>query len=686
MKNNSKYLWKNVEIVGGGFVTGIFFHPRQKNLIYARTDIGGAYRWDDKTRRWVPLLDFLEKKDWNLYGIESIGLDPDDPRKLYLAVGTYTNDWAGNGAILRSFDRGRSFQRTDLPFKNGGNEDGRGIGERLAVRGKTLFFGTRHEGLWRSDDFGGRWSRVESFPAGTRTDGIGVSLVLVHGRRVYASALKTLWASDDDGKTWSALAGQPQGQIIHHGMFDRAGMLYLTYSNGPGPNGVSDGAVWKWHEPSGVWTEITPEKPGNFGYAGLALDPTRPGTVIVSSLDRWARGDTLWRTHDGGKTWQNLKESARRDVGTVDWLKWGRPEAELGHWIGSVALDPFRPGHALYGTGATIWGTDDLEKPTSHWSVRAHGLEETATLDLASLPAGAPLVSAMGDIGGFRHDDLTKPPLPGRALSPMFNTTNHLDFAELRPETMVASGNAKLHGALSTDGGSSWKLFASEPAGTRGSGDIALSSDGKTILWAPQGASLSRSTDLGATWTPCEGAPGGVRVAADRYLAPNLWALDGTTGTVFLSTDSGQSFSKAGIVPADGNGSIVTPFRTPHNAWVCTGGGLFHRDASGEVFRRIPGVDSARALGFGAPRPGVRYPTLFLNGTVGGQDGIWRSDDVASTWVRLDDPAHRFGTSNVICGDPRVWGRVYLGTNGRGILYADPVMSEKPSRTPAETR
>jgi hypothetical protein len=56
-----------------------------------------------------------------------------DPNRVYLAVGTYTQRWAGQGAILRSTDRGATFEITPMPVKMGGNEDGRSNGERLAV-------------------------------------------------------------------------------------------------------------------------------------------------------------------------------------------------------------------------------------------------------------------------------------------------------------------------------------------------------------------------------------------------------------------------------------------------------------------------------------------------------------------------------------------------------------------------
>jgi hypothetical protein len=37
----------------------------------------------------------------------------------------------------------------------------------------------------------------------------------------------------------------------------------------------------------------------------------------------------------------------------------------------------------------------------------AAGLEETAVLDLISPPSGAPLISGLGDVAGFRHTNLT---------------------------------------------------------------------------------------------------------------------------------------------------------------------------------------------------------------------------------------------------------------------------------------
>ena len=267
------YTWRNVEIVGGGFIPGIVMHPAQKDLMYARTDIGGAYRWDAPSGRWIPLNDWIAKGNWNYTGIESIGLDPNDPNRLYLAGGTYVQSWASNGAIFRSADQGATFQVTPMPFKMGGNEDGRHAGERLAVDpadGSRLFFGSRNAGFWKSTDYGATWSKVTGFPAAASSNNIGLVFVVFDNsggadgtapEAIYVGASDAaigLYRSLDGGDTWGQVDGQPTGLLPNHGVLASDGSLYITYGDQPGPNNMNKGAVWKYDTRGGTWKDVSP--------------------------------------------------------------------------------------------------------------------------------------------------------------------------------------------------------------------------------------------------------------------------------------------------------------------------------------------------------------------------------------------------------------------------------------------
>lgn len=694
------YIWKNVEIVGGGFISGILFSPTQPDLIYARTDIGGAYRWNPRAKRWIPLTDWVGAADWNLLGIESIATDPKDARRVYLASGTYTNSWAGNGAILRSSDQGRTWVRTDMPFKLGGNEDGRSMGERLAVDpndDRILYFGSRRNGLWRSDDFGAAWKPVDSFPIRGAGSGKAIAFVVFDARGgsrnsatsvAYigvGSADDNLFATKDGGKTWQAVTGAPKGLWPHHGVLTSGGSLILTYGRGPGPNGVTDGSVWKYDTAGGVWTDITPAPPnkngeGPFGYAGLAVDARRPDAIMVSTMDRWSAGDTLYRTTDGGKTWKDLKPGAVRDSSLSPFLNWGKPTADLGHWIGALALDPFRSGHVLYGTGATMWGSDDADgidggKPT-HWTVRAQGIEETAVMDLISPPAGAHLLSALGDIGGFRHDDLTVSPRSGMRTNPTFNTTTGMDFAERAPEIVARvghAGNGQKRGAWSSDGGTTWTPFGAEPEGLRNPGTIAVSADGAVFVWSPEGAAPHVSKDRGATWTKCQGLPNNVHVISDRVNPALFYSLAPVEQRLYVSEDGGSAFHSRtdGLI---GGGRLRAVPGKEGFLWLAgTEHGLSYSENGGRTFVPHPSVQTASAIGFGKAAPGRDYPAVYLVGKVDGVLGVFRLDQKGPNWIRINDNGHQYGAiGQAVTGDPRIFGRVYLGTNGRGILYADP--------------
>jgi len=165
------YAWTNVKVVAGGYVTGLYFHPTTQNLMYARTDVGGAYRWGPNDTQWVPLLDWTTRANWWQIGVEAIGLDPTNANNLYIAVGMYAaENWDGNGAMLVSTDQGNTFTTVPLPFKNGSNDNGRNTGERIAVDPNlpaTVYFGTRLAGLQISTNSGAAWTQVIGLPVTT---------------------------------------------------------------------------------------------------------------------------------------------------------------------------------------------------------------------------------------------------------------------------------------------------------------------------------------------------------------------------------------------------------------------------------------------------------------------------------------------------------------------------------------
>ncbi len=421
--SSQTYAWHNVAIVAGGFMPGIEFDPAKAGLAYARADMGGAYRWDASQKIWIPLLDFSGIADWNNYGIESLAVDPSDRNRVYLAAGTYTNQWSTGSRMLRSADQGRTWKSVDMPFKMGGNEDGRSMGERLAVDphdGRILFFGSRHNGLWSSRDRGATWSQVLSFPVRQSPTGVGIGEILFDPRSgnpgeptpiIYAAVEEgrdRIYRSTDGGRSWSPISHQPRGFMPQHIVLASDGQIYISYSNAPGPNNVKNGSVYRYDPAAETWTDITPVKPTSaeaFGYAGLCVDAHHPRTIMVGTLDRWMPGDDIFRSTDGGRSWKSVSAWSMLDPSLSPFLKWGNPQPRFGWWIGSVEIDPFDSNHVLYVTGATVWGTDDITamdsasdapQPVVRWSVAARGIEQTAVVDLISPPTGPHLIQRPG--------------------------------------------------------------------------------------------------------------------------------------------------------------------------------------------------------------------------------------------------------------------------------------------------
>ena len=550
--------WKNVAINGGGFVSGLLFHPAEANLLYARTDVGGAYRWDQAGQRWLPLNDDIGglNNEFMHAGVLSFAVDPNDVDRLYLACGQYTwdYDWNPMGIILCSTDRGATWVRTTLPVRCGGNEDGRNTGERLQVDpndGAVLFFGTNQDGLWKSTDHGATWANVAAFPATSctlvlfdKTTGSAGSATQTIYVGVNSTTGASLYRSTDGGSTWSPVPGQPTGLMPHHADMGYAAggrTLYLACSNALGPNGASAGAVWKMDATTGAWTDITPAA-GSWGYGGLSVAAPDPLTLVVSTIDRWAPHDEIYRSTDGGGTWKGILLGGSLDTSSAPWAAASTP-----HWTADVKVDPFNPARALFVTGYGLFASDDVTVAAPVWTFRDAGLEETVPGMVVSPPSGAPLVSVVGDVDGFRHDDVDV--APASRLVPMEGSNSSIDFAETFPQVMARTFYNATGGAWSNDGGSSWTVFSSAPSASSNGGTIAVSADGARFVWAESSTAPSYSTDHGSTWKSCSGAPAGFAPVADRVNPAKFYVYDGTAGLLHVSTDGGATFGTAASLP-----------------------------------------------------------------------------------------------------------------------------------------
>ena len=701
------YSWSTVTMGGGGFVSGIVAHPTAEGRIYARTDVGGAYRWDAVTASWIPLSDWLGPGELGLMGVESLALDPRRPERVFMLAGTrYWN--GGRSAILRSADAGKTWEIIDVTkqWVARGNSLGRQGGEKLAVdplKSSILVCGTRDKGLFRSTDTGKTWSEVASFPIKATPNGNGIAFVVfgtAEGQEgtptqsIYvgvSQAGDNMFASRDGGESWIPIAGGPRELMPQRCAMARDGTLYVTFADGAGPYGdkrvnepYAKGAVGRLDTASLRWEDITPGGKVQ-AYCGIDVDPRRNGRVIVTTTgcyqkQPWGWGDRLYLTTNRGKSWTDLmaQPNVTMEDGGFPWIK-----GKSIHWAGCIRFDPLDPKRVFVTSGNGIFRTDNVDAAAARWMFTVRGLEETVPMDFVS-PVGRPAVSVVLDYDGFVHDDIRISPRLG-THRPAMGSVTALAVADQRSDVIVRAGK-KLQ--ISRDGGRTWTPAKTVPEPDAAGGVVALAADASWLFWRPaKSKTVFRSQDDGATWTAAKGLPAGQpsRPVTDPVDPKKVYCYHAASGEIFASSDAGDTFAVVGRTDTGGNPVVRTAPRHDGHLWIALGKhGLGWSSDGGVTVTKLPAVAVCRTVGTGMPPPGASFPTLFLWGvartSVEGavtREGVYRSIDQGKTWLRINDDSHQYGGPGNACfvvGDQNVFGRVYMSTAGRGVVVGEPVV------------
>ncbi len=277
--------------------------------------------------------------------VRTLAVPPQHPHTLY--AGT-------NAGLYRTDNGGDRWERLDGPFDPGKGWPGGVMIWSLLIhpkRPETLFVGTCPSALYRSEDGGKNWERLEAdlspecggilYPrvtciladpsddegiwAGIEIDGVrrsadggntweklgkGLSSADIHGLAILPGTPKTVLASTnndlnlstDEGRTW-----QPQNVKAQFPWAYCRGIVQkvddpntLFLGNGNGPPG-SEGALQISRDGGRTWQAASLPVPPNSTVWTFAANPATPDTLLCATVS-----GQVYLSRDGGKDWSKL--------------------------------------------------------------------------------------------------------------------------------------------------------------------------------------------------------------------------------------------------------------------------------------------------------------------------------------------------------------------------------------------
>lgn len=540
--NDIRYSYKSLSVPGGGFVTGFLFHPVQKDILYARTDIGGIYRFNFKDNLWSPLVNKFNEYERHLAQPLSLAADNDRGNVLYAMCGSSRLGFGGKSALLVSYDYGETFTEKAVPFCCNGNAPARSAAERLFYRKGKLFFGSQGEGLWCSEDEGDSWEKLpfceENIVFVHFPDNSDIMIVSCTGETCSSDKDRghTLYVSYDYGRSYEKLtipAPLNDSRCGHNGftpysIASHGEKICITFShsfrenqwggwndfacdNGGGFDGrlycyrIIDGRIEFLEDITPVIEDFSDENPERrlpFGLGGIDFYGN-----ILSTCSIGGHGDAVFISKDCGKSYKFIKSTdLERFEIDVPYLK---PQYNGGrvplHWMSCLRINPFNPDFAVINTGTGIFALKNLTSEP-YISTLCNGVEETVHMNIYGLPAGKNrVIDLVGDLGGFVFSDLDNPCENSFAdeNGNRYITCLNADYVQENPDIFISTARGNWTGQtkggviLTQDGGSSFTNIG-YPTGISkeldeaielikrpnvNSGWAAISSDAGAILW-----------------------------------------------------------------------------------------------------------------------------------------------------------------------------------------------------------
>ncbi len=309
--------WRNVGPFHGGRISSVTGAIGQPGTFYAGTPLGGIWKTTSGGVTWFPVFDQEKSVD----SIGAVQVAPSNPDIVYAGAGDPIQGSLGNG-MWKSTDAGKTWQHIGL-------EDTVKITSIVVdpadpglVLVSALGDSTRHGGgVYRSTDGGRTWNNVLKPDGydGARDleyayDDPSVMLAATQGTggagggggggggRGARNKPPLVFKSTDEGKTWTEIKippfpGRVSVAIAMHTKGQRMYMVGNSIEQGSGLYRSDDGGA-TWQHMAGKDTRISN---GQGAYSsGVFVDSQNPDIVYTMST-------AMYRSTDGGATFQPFK-------------------------------------------------------------------------------------------------------------------------------------------------------------------------------------------------------------------------------------------------------------------------------------------------------------------------------------------------------------------------------------------
>jgi len=593
-----------------------------------------------------------------------------------------------------------------------------------------VYLGTADGILYRSDDGGVNWSRLDpGFPTrGMSLDEIAVdtrSTVYVGYREVSGNG-GGVARSTDGGHTFTMLPGI-QGESVR--------ALALAPSNRRVIAAGTLTGVFLSRDAGQTWTRITPkDHPDLRNIESLAFDPDDPRVLYAGT---W---HLAWRTRDGGANWAPIHEGMidDSDVMTMTVLQddpqvlyatacSGIYRSENGgdSWTKLRGI-PFTSRRTrafalthdesllLAGTTEGLWVSDDRgatwsRSPDRDLVINAVLVQRDGSILLGTDEAGIVRSTDQGSTWVASNTGFAE----RFAIRLLFDPDGRL---------VVATWGAPRYGGVYIAGGIGrpwvhlWEgldghqvlsvalLDGAILAGTE-DGLFIRSPDSKSwqpvpirlgrkevrprvaeLLVLKSGCILAatrdgviRSADGGKTWTRPETASADIGALAGSSRNSNLVVAAGETG-IYRSVNAGQSWRRVSL-PLNVSMHALSFLPTDDRVvFATTSGGLFRSADRGATWRRVNGgVPHSDLTGIAiSPDGGNLYVSDFTWG------GIFRSTDGGASWTRMS--TNGLGSDRVwaMTIDPAAPGRLLAASSAGGVHLYVPAAGGTPHQSQNE--